>query len=139
MTYNFGVKVSLKDPDDFLLVKETLTRLGIGSEKNKTLWQSCNLLHKKGEYYICHFKEMFKLDGNFSDITEEDISRRNLITKLLQDWGLLTVLEPEKMMFYAPMSSLKIISHKDKENWKLVQKYTVGSEKNKPLHRNYNQ
>lgn len=126
---NFGIKITLKGPCDFLVVKETLTRLGVASNSKKTLYQSANILHKQGEYYICHFKELFKLDGKPSDISQDDYGRRNLIAKLLCDWGLVYLVEPEIMRDMIPMSRLKIISHKDKENWELISKYTVG---NKP-------
>src|ERR1035437_6503900 len=106
----FGVKIELKDPESFLLVKETLTRIGVSSNKTKTLYQSAHILHKQGRYFICHFKEMFKLDGKPSDISEEDLSRRNLIATLLEDWGLVKVLDIEKLAMIAPMSSVKILS-----------------------------
>jgi len=124
---NFGIRISLKDPESFLLVKETLTRVGVASNKTTTLYQSAHILHKQGEYYICHFKEMFKLDGKPSDISEEDLSRRNLIAKLLEDWGLVTVLDSEKLAMLSPMSAVKILSFKDKETWQLVAKYTIGN------------
>lgn len=123
----FGIRIILKDPESFLLVKETLTRLGVASNRTKTLYQSAHILHKQGEYYICHFKEMFKLDGKPSDISEEDFGRRNLITKLLCDWGLVILPTSETIGEMLPMSGLKIISHKDKENWELISKYTVGN------------
>jgi len=123
----FGIRIILKDPESFLLVKETLTRLGVASNRTKTLYQSAHILHKQGEYYICHFKEMFKLDGKPSDISEEDYGRRNLITKLLCDWGLVILPTSETIGEMLPMSGLKIISHKDKENWELISKYTVGN------------
>ena len=122
-----GVKISLKTPSDFLLVKESLTRIGVVSNKTKTLYQSAHVLHKQGNYYIIHFKELFLLDGKTSNISEEDYGRRNLIAKLLQDWGLLTVLESEKIKNQAPLSSIKILNFKDKENWALVAKYTIGN------------
>lgn len=128
---NFGIKIALKDPESFLLVKETLTRLGVASNTTKTLYQSAHILHKQGEYYICHFKEMFKLDGKPSDISEEDLSRRNLIAKLLEDWGLIRVLDVEKLAMVSSMSSVKILSFKDKETWQLVAKYTIGNRGNR--------
>jgi len=119
-----GVKVTLKKPDDFLLCKETLTRIGVANVKTKTLYQSVHILHKKGEYYICHFKEMFTLDGKPSTITEEDLTRRNLIVKLLNDWGLVEVdVSPLQL---APITSVKIVPFKQKSAWVLVQKYTIG-------------
>jgi len=126
---DYGVKVLLKDPESFLLIKETLTRLGVASNKTQTLYQSCHILHKKGEYFIVHFKELFLLDGKPSNISEEDFSRRNLITKLLEDWGLVEVLEPERIAMLAPMSAVKILSFKAKEEWTLTAKYTIGSSK----------
>ena len=122
-----GVKISLKTPSDFLLVKESLTRIGVVSNKTKTLYQSAHVLHKQGNYYIIHFKELFLLDGKTSNISEEDYGRRNLIAKLLQDWGLLTVLEPEKIAKQAPLSSIKILNFKEKDNWVLTAKYTLGN------------
>lgn len=125
----FGVKITLKDPESFLLVKETLTRIGVPSNKTKTLYQSAHILHKQGVYYICHFKEMFKLDGKPSDISEEDLSRRNLIAKLLEDWGLVKVVDVEKLAMISSLSSVKILSYKDKEEWQLIAKYTIGTKK----------
>lgn len=127
----YGIKISLKDPESFLLIKETLTRVGVASNKTSTLFQSCHILHKKGEYFIVHFKELFLLDGKPSDISEEDFSRRNLIVKLLEDWGLVTVIEPERIAMLAPMSSVKILSFKDKEKWTMVAKYTIGTKTSK--------
>lgn len=124
---NFGIKVSLKDPESFLLVKETLTRIGVPSNRTKTLYQSAHILHKQGEYYICHFKEMFKLDHKPSDISEEDLKRRNLIAKLLEDWGLVTIFDRSNLTNLAPLSSVKILSFKDKDEWQLVAKYTIGN------------
>lgn len=125
---DFGINITLKTPESFLVVKETLTRLGVASNKTKTLYQSCHILHKQSEYYICHFKELFMLDGKRSDISEEDYGRRNLITKLLCDWGLVTLTAatkiPDNMIL---MHSLKIISHRDKEKWQLVPKYNIGN------------
>ena len=125
--FNFGVEIKLETPESFLLVKETLTRIGVSSNKTKTLYQSAHILHKQGRYFICHFKNMFILDGKFADISEEDICRRNLIAKLLEDWGMITVLDVEKLSMIAPMSSVKILSYKDKEIWTLVPKYTIGA------------
>lgn len=123
----FGVRIELKNPESFLLVKETLTRLGVMSNSSRTLYQSAHILHKQGEYYICHFKEMFKLDGKSADISEEDYGRRNLIAKLLCDWGLVFIKDTEVMKNLIPMSGIKIISHRDKEKWQLVAKYTIGN------------
>ena len=127
---DFGVKIELKDPEKFLLVKETLTRLGVASNRTKTLYQSCHVLHKRGDYFIVHFKELFKLDGKPSDISEEDYGRRNAIAKLLEDWGLVQVLDKQQLEPLGAMSSVKILSFKDKSNWQLVSKYTVGSKNN---------
>jgi len=127
MIENFGIKITLKDPESFLLVKETLTRLGVPSNRTKTLYQSAHILHKQGVYYICHFKEMFKLDHKHSDISEEDLQRRNLIAKLLEDWGLIKVIDEKDITDVAPLSAVKILSFKDKNEWQLVAKYTIGS------------
>lgn len=121
------IEVKLKDADDFLKVKETLTRLGVASERNKTLYQSCHILHKRGQYYIVHFKELFALDGKPSSLDEEDISRRNTIANLLEDWGLVTLVDPAKSaMNVAPMRLIKVIPHKEKNEWNLVSKYKIG-------------
>ena len=122
------VEVTLKEVDDFLKVRETLTRIGVASKKEKTLYQSCHILHKKGQYYIVHFKELFALDGKPTDITENDLSRRNAIVKLLQDWGLLEVVRKQQIEVPEPifLSQVKIISHKEKDEWQLVPKYNIG-------------
>lgn len=122
-----GVEVTLKTKEDFLKVKETLTRLGVSSKKDKKLFQSCHILHKRGRYAIMHFKEMFLLDGLDSDISDEDIGRRNTIVKLLVEWGLIDVIDPEE--YKEPQLSLarmKIISYEDKKNWQLIPKYHIG-------------
>lgn len=122
-----GVEITLKTKEDFLKVKETLTRIGISSRTDKKLWQSCHILHKRGKYYICHFKEMFVLDGLSSDISEEDLGRRNLIVKLLVEWGLVTAVDEEEYKEpMIPLSKLKIISHKEKGDWLLLPKYHIG-------------
>ena len=123
----FGVKIELKDPESFLLVKETLTRIGVASNKTKTLYQSAHILHKQGSYYICHFKELFKLDGKPSDISEDDLHRRNLIAKLLSDWNLLTINDLTDVANMASLSSVKVLSFKDKDSWTLTSKYTIGN------------
>ena len=124
------IEITLKKSDDFLVIKETLTRMGVSSKKDKSLYQSCHILHKKGKFYIVHFKEMFKLDGKTSDFSSEDIGRRNTIANLLADWGLLTLVNPEKSKEpVVPMSALKIIHHDDKNEWKLIPKYTIGNKK----------
>ena len=121
------IEITLQDADDFLKVKETLTRLGVASERTKTLYQSCHILHKRGQYYIVHFKELFALDGKPSSLDEEDISRRNTIANLLQDWGLLKLVDPTKSLGnVAPMRLIKVIPFKDKEKWNLVSKYKIG-------------
>ena len=125
------VEVTLVEPDDFLKVRETLTRIGVASKKDKTLYQSCHILHKKGQYYVVHFKELFALDGKPTDLTENDLSRRNAIAKLLQDWGLIKVVVPTQIETPIPIfiSQIKIISHKEKNEWQLVPKYNIGSKK----------
>lgn len=120
-----GVEISLPESDYFLKVKETLTRIGISSKKEKKLYQSCHILHKQGRYAIVHFKELFYLDGKETDISEEDIARRNTIVSLLEEWGLLT-LEEDLVGNKAPMNQIKIISFKEKPNWQLQSKYSIG-------------
>jgi hypothetical protein len=122
------VEVTLNEQDDFLKVRETLTRIGVASKKDQTLYQSCHILHKRGQYYIVHFKELFALDGKPTDITENDLSRRNAIVKLLEDWGLITVIKREQIENPPPifLSQIKILSHKEKDDWQLVPKYNIG-------------
>lgn len=127
----FPLEVSLAAPDDFLKVRETLSRIGVASKKDKTLFQSCHILHKQGRYYIVHFKELFALDGKQTDITENDLARRNTIAKLLQDWGLIKVVVPEKLTNLAPMSQIKVISYKEKDEWILETKYSIGKKSQK--------
>ena len=123
-----GVEVNLKSQDDFLKVRETLTRIGIASKKEKKLYQSCHILHKRGRYVILSFKELFKLDGKESNFTESDLARRNTIAKLLHDWSLVEIKELERVEEpNVPISQIKIIPHKEKTQWKLVAKYQVGS------------
>lgn len=134
--YNWSTEslltIELGDPDEFLLIKETLTRIGIASKKDNTLYQSCHLLHKRGAYHVVHFKELFKLDGRESTITIEDIARRNSIASMLEHWGLCTVVPtPEYLDLRAIPNSIKVISHKDKQNWNLVPKYLMRSERMK--------
>jgi hypothetical protein len=130
ITVESFIEVNLKQNDDFLKVKETLTRIGIASEKNKTLYQSCHILHKKGKYYIVHFKELFALDGRPSSITDDDLARRNTIVNLLSDWGLVSILDPEKTKEpAAPMRLIKVIPYKQKNEWQLVTKYNIGRSK----------
>lgn len=120
------LEVRLPVPDNFLKVKETLTRIGIASKKDKKLYQSCHILHKKGHYYITHFKELFILDNKDSDITMEDIERRNAIAKLLEDWGLLKIVTPVTFS-QSILSQIKIVSYKEKNEWELVPKYNIGA------------
>lgn len=129
-TVDTFVEVRLKQTDDFLKVKETLTRIGIASEKNKTLYQSCHILHKKGKYYIVHFKELFALDGKPSSLSDDDVARRNTIVKLLFDWGLIELVDEDKIKEpIAPMRLIKVIPHKQKSEWQLVSKYNIGKPK----------
>lgn len=121
---NYGVEITLNREDDFLKIKETLTRMGIASRKDKTLYQSCHILHKRGSYYIIHFLEMFRLDGKSSTISDDDIGRRNRIAQLLEDWGLCEITE--EMGDMLPASAIKIIPFKSKNEWSLVEKYTMG-------------
>ena len=127
------VEVSLKDPDDFLKVKETLTRIGVASKKEKTLYQSCHILHKRGKYYIVHFKELFALDGKPTDISENDLARRNAIINLLEDWELINIVDSQQTETPEPiyLSQVKIISHKEKRDWQLVPKYNIGKKPQK--------
>lgn len=121
------VEVTLPEPDNFLKVKETLTRIGPASNKDKTLYQSCHILHKRGKYYITHFKEMFMLDGKADELSEDDTARRNAIVKLLQDWGLVKVVDPAKIASpISPISNIKVLRHSDKGEWTLQPKYTIG-------------
>jgi hypothetical protein len=122
------VEVTLNEKDDFLKVRETLTRIGVASKKDRILYQSCHILHKQGKYYIVHFKELFALDGKPTDISENDLSRRNAIAKLLADWGLVTIVNTDKAENPPPifLSQIKIISHKEKDDWELVPKYNIG-------------
>lgn len=120
------LEVTLPDEDSFLKVKETLTRIGVSSKHKKALFQSCHILHKRGKYYILMFKELFRLDGKSANITESDIARRNTIARLLEEWGLLTVVNKEKIAMQAPMSHIKIIPYSEKDEWELIAKYTIG-------------
>lgn len=130
ITVESFIEVTLKQNDDFLKVKETLTRIGIASEKNKTLYQSCHILHKKGKYYIVHFKELFALDGRPSSLTDDDVARRNTIVNLLSDWGLVGLVDPDKTKEpVAPMRLIKVIPFKQKNEWQLITKYNIGRSK----------
>jgi hypothetical protein len=118
------LEVILAQPDDFLKIRETLTRMGVASKRDSKLYQSCHILHKQGRYFITHFKELFLLDGKPSNLTENDLGRRNTIVQLMSDWGLLELVEP--IGETAPLNQIKIISHKDKSNWELCPKYNIG-------------
>lgn len=123
-----GVEILLPDDDNFLKIKETLTRIGIASKRDKILYQSCHILHKKGRYWIVHFKELFNLDGKKSNIGEGDLERRNTITGLLEDWGLLKIVNPDVIENAClPLNQIKIIPFKDKANWQLIAKYSIGN------------
>ena len=122
------LEVRLNEPDDFLKVRETLSRIGVASRKDKTLFQSCHILHKQGKYYIVHFKELFALDGKDTNLSENDIARRNTIANLLADWGLVDVVGTTKIEA-APLSQIKVISFKEKGDWKLEKKYNIGKKK----------
>ena len=123
------VEVTLKQPDDFLKVKETLTRIGVASKKSNTVCQSCHILHKQGKYYIVHFKELFALDGKPSDFTEEDQSRRNTIANLLEEWELVDIVNAEKVANAGSLSTIKVIPFNQKSEWELVAKYNIGKKK----------
>jgi hypothetical protein len=123
------VEVTLNEPDDFLKVRETLTRIGVASRKEKKLYQSCHILHKQGRYYITHFKELFALDGKHANLTINDVQRRNRIARLLVDWGLITVVDGELIQDIAPLNQIKVLSYRDKGEWTLEQKYNIGNKK----------
>lgn len=124
-----GVKINLFDPDDFLKVKETLSRIGVSSNKTKTLYPSCHILHKRGQYAIVHFKELFKLDGKITNISDEDLARRNTICRLLDEWGLVDIVSKTEIEDQLPVTSLKILSYHQKNQWTIIPKYTIGSNK----------
>jgi|TARA_Y100000816_G_C26040976_1_gene545224 hypothetical protein len=121
------LEVTLNEPDDFLKIRETLTRIGVASRKDNKLYQSCHILHKQGRYFIVHFKELFLLDGKKSNLEENDVGRRNTIATLMSDWGLLTVENKDKLQPVAPLRQIKIISFKDKDQWELCPKYNIGN------------
>ena len=123
------VEIFLNEPDDFLKVRETLTRIGVASRKEKKLYQSCHILHKQGRYFIVHFKELFALDGKYANLTVNDIQRRNRIVKLLSDWGLISVANEESISDIAPLNQIKVISYKEKSEWTLETKYNIGKKK----------
>ena len=120
------VEIRLNEPDDFLKVRETLTRIGVASRKEKKLYQSCHILHKQGKYFIVHFKELFALDGKYANLTVNDVQRRNRITKLLADWGLIAIVNENSISDIAPLNQIKVLSYKDKQDWTLEQKYNIG-------------
>ena len=120
------LEVTLNEPDDFLKVRETLTRIGVASRKDRKLYQSCHILHKQGRYFIVHFKELFLLDGKKSNLEENDVARRNTIATLMSDWGLIEVVNKERMELIAPLRQIKIISYRDKDQWELCPKYNIG-------------
>jgi len=121
------LEVTLNEPDDFLKVRETLTRIGVASRKDNKLYQSCHILHKQGRYFIVHFKELFLLDGKKSNLEENDLFRRNSIAQLLSDWGLIQIDDKSKVTECAPLRQIKIISHKEKNQWELCPKYNIGN------------
>ncbi len=123
------VEVGLKEPDDFLKVRETLTRIGVASRKEKKLYQSCHILHKQGRYYIVHFKELFALDGKKANLSSNDVQRRNRIVQLLSDWGLISMTSKESIADVAPLSQIKVLSYKEKGDWTLESKYNIGKKK----------
>ena len=125
------VEVTLNEPDDFLKVRETLTRIGVASRKEKKIYQSCHILHKQGRYFLVHFKELFALDGKHANLTSNDVQRRNRITRLLSDWGLISVVKAEAVVDIAPLNQIKVLAFKDKGDWILETKYNIGAKKKK--------
>ena len=123
------VEVLLNEPDDFLKVRETLTRIGVASRKEKKLYQSCHILHKQGRYFIVHFKELFALDGKHANLTVNDVQRRNRIVQLLSDWGLVSITTKESIADVAPLSQIKVLAYKEKGEWTLESKYNIGKKK----------
>ena len=123
------IEVSLNEPDDFLKVRETLTRIGVASRKEKKIYQSCHILHKQGRYYIVHFKELFALDGKRANLTQNDVQRRNRIIQLLSDWGLITIMNVSKITDIAPLNQIKVLAYKEKHEWILETKYNIGKKK----------
>lgn len=126
------VEVILNEPDDFLKVRETLTRIGVASRKEKKLYQSCHILHKQGRYFIVHFKELFALDGKHANLTVNDVQRRNRIVRLLLDWGLVTVVDEDRILDIAPLNQIKVLAYKDKSDWILETKYNIGKKGKTP-------
>jgi len=125
------VEISLNEPDDFLKVRETLTRIGVASRKEKKIYQSCHILHKQGRYFLVHFKELFALDGKHANLTINDVQRRNRIAQLLADWGLVEVLDADQIKDIAPLNQIKVLAYRDKGDWILETKYNIGSKKKK--------
>ena len=123
------LEVTLNEPDDFLKIRETLTRIGVASRKERKIYQSCHILHKQGRYYIVHFKELFALDGKRANLTINDVQRRNRISQLLADWGLISILNVEQIGDIAPLNQIKVLSYKDKGDWILETKYNIGRKK----------
>ena len=120
------IEVTLNEPDDFLKVRETLTRIGVASRKEKKIYQSCHILHKQGRYFIVHFKELFALDGKHANLTVNDVQRRNRISQLLTDWGLVSIIKPEAVADVAPLNQIKVLAYKEKHEWILETKYNIG-------------
>tara|TARA_B100000575_G_scaffold235140_1_gene196810 strand:+ start:222 stop:662 length:441 start_codon:yes stop_codon:yes gene_type:complete len=125
------VEISLNEPDDFLKVRETLTRIGVASRKEKKIYQSCHILHKQGRYFLVHFKELFALDGKHANLTINDVQRRNRIAQLLADWGLVEILDADQIKDIAPLNQIKVLAYRDKGDWILETKYNIGSKKKK--------
>ena len=125
------IEITLNEPDDFLKVRETLTRIGVASRKEKKLYQSCHILHKQGRYFLVHFKELFALDGKHANLTSNDVQRRNRIAQLLVDWGLVGIVNSDIIQDVAPLNQIKVLSYKDKGEWQLETKYNIGSKKKK--------
>ena len=123
------IEITLNEPDDFLKVRETLTRIGVASRKEKKIYQSCRILHKQGRYYIVHFKELFALDGKHANLTQNDVQRRNRIIQLLSDWGLITIMNVSKITDIAPLNQIKVLAYKEKHEWILETKYNIGKKK----------
>ena len=123
------IEITLNEPDDFLKVRETLTRIGVASRKEKKIYQSCHILHKQGRYYIVHFKELFALDGKHANLTQNDVQRRNRIIQLLSDWGLVTIMNVSKITDIAPLNQIKVLAYKEKHEWILETKYNIGKKK----------
>ena len=127
------VEVTLSQPNDFLKVRETLSRIGVASRKEKKLYQSCHILHKQGKYYIVHFKELFALDGKTANLTLNDVQRRNRIAQLLSDWGLIAIVNTDSVLDIAPLNQIKVLAYKEKGEWELESKYNIGKKKTTPV------